>query len=177
MKAVLSTFVCFLCFSLAHAESLDDLFGQLKSSESEIEASVIEDKIWVLWHQGTSDEERTGMIAVTTAMQQGEYSLALKFATDLIDFAPEFAEAWNKRATLYYMMGNFEASITDVEKTLKLEPRHFGAWSGLGLILEQLGRIDAAIMAHETVLELHPTSTFTQLKLESLLALKRENSI
>lgn len=173
----LFVFLLSLSVPFVAAETLDELFGQLNESASELEATSIEEKIWQAWHEGSSEAERIGMAAITTAMQMGDYAKALFFANELIESAPSYAEAWNKRATLYYMMGNFEASISDVEQTLKLEPRHFGAWSGLGLMLEQLGRIDAAIKAHETVLEIHPTSSFTQLKLEALLEEKLSNSI
>jgi len=74
----------------------------------------------------------------------------------LIRLAPTFAEAWNKRATLYYLMRKFDASIADVKQTLALEPRHFGAVVGLGLIYDQLGNQQAALQAFREGLKINP---------------------
>ena len=80
-------------------------------------------------------------------MQAGDYRLALAAFDDLVERNPGFAEAWNKRATLHYLMGNDEASVADIVETLELEPRHFGALSGLALIYERNGQPAAAASA------------------------------
>ena len=90
------------------------------------------------------------------AMQRRDYPAALRSFDSMVDLAPEFAEGWNKRATLYYLMGAYENSLDDIVRTLELEPRHFGALSGRGLILQDLGRDEEALTAFEAALDLNP---------------------
>ena len=85
-----------------------------------------------------------------------EYGEALRLLDAIVTISPEFAEGWNKRATVYYLLGRYEDSISDVEKTLDLEPRHFGALSGLGLIYNRLDKDAAALDAFERALMINP---------------------
>jgi tetratricopeptide (TPR) repeat protein len=81
---------------------------------------------------------------------------ALAAFDELVRLAPDFAEGWNKRATLHYLMGNLSASLADIDRTLKLEPRHFGALSGRGLVYLALGREEPALAAFDAALAIYP---------------------
>ncbi len=89
-------------------------------------------------------------------MNRRNFGEALARFNEVIEKDPEFAEGWNRRATLYFLMGDYEASIADIQSTLALEPRHFGALSGLGLVNIQLERFGAAIEAFEEALKVNP---------------------
>ena len=92
----------------------------------------------------------------TRSMDAGQFEQAIGIFSSLIQKAPDFAEAGNKRATIYFMIGDYSLSIEDVDRTLALEPRHFGALSGLGQIELLRGNGDAALNAFERALEVHP---------------------
>ncbi len=89
-------------------------------------------------------------------MNDRDFDAAIEAFSEVIDRHPEFAEGWNKRATVYFMMGNYTQSAKDIKQTLILEPRHFGALSGLGLIYGRLERPKAAIAAFKEALEVNP---------------------
>lgn len=161
----------------ANADELDDLFIALEAAPSYEAASIIEESIWLRWLTGPTDDDTALMIRTTLAMQQGELTFALVLLDQLTEQAPNFAEAWNKRATVNYLLGDYETAFFDIDKTLELEPRHFGAWSGLGLMLEHMGRYQAAIQAHQKVLELYPTSEFSRDKIVELREAQIEGSI
>jgi tetratricopeptide (TPR) repeat protein len=99
-------------------------------------------------------------------MQTDDYKTALADFTRMIQIAPEFAEGWNKRATVLYLVQDYEGSRADVDKTLALEPRHFGALSGLGLIDVELDRDEEAITAWEKALDLNPNMPAIRTKLD-----------
>ena len=113
---------------------LDGLFERLHMTEDPMEAQVIESIIWAIWVEANDDELNRLMYEGTRAMQIGDLNFAAKLFSDVIEIAPEFAEGWNKRATVYYLIGAYDKSIADCMVVLDLEPRHFGALSGLGLI-------------------------------------------
>ena len=83
---------------------------------------------------------------------------AMLIFNELIGSFPNYAEAWNRRATLHYVLGNYEESISDIENVLALEPRHFGALSGLGLVYLQINQLTKAKQAFEALIEVHPNS-------------------
>ena len=91
-------------------------------------------------------------------MNYQRYSEAMLIFNQVITSYPDYAEAWNKRATLQYLIGNLDNSITDIEKTLELEPRHFGALSGLGLVYIQRNELNKAKKAFEDLIKIHPNS-------------------
>ncbi len=94
----------------------------------------------------------------TRRMNDRQFPEALLIFNQIIENFPDYAEGWNKRATLYYMVGNFDASIADIEKTLALEPRHFGALSGLGLVYLQQEQLMKARDAFRSLIDVHPNS-------------------
>jgi tetratricopeptide (TPR) repeat protein len=158
-------FCCFGLFSTAadQADSrLDALFEQLQLSENPAQIRTTESEIWSIWlTHPNSDVERL-MVLGTEAMNRRQFPEALLIFTQIVETFPEFAEGWNKRATLYYLVGNTAASVSDIEKTLALEPRHFGALSGLGLVYLQQGKLTEAKDAFEKLIAVHPNSPNAQ---------------
>ncbi len=139
--------------------ALEPLFEQLQQAKSNSQAKAIEAKIWRIWLT-TEDENAAALMSqLTYAMSVGQHELALKLCDQLVDSNPEFAEAWNKRATVQYLLGNHGLSVADIKQTLLLEPRHFGALSGLGLIFMASGNYKAALDAFNAVLKLSPSSS------------------
>jgi tetratricopeptide (TPR) repeat protein len=147
---------------------LDGLFDRLQHTPDPAEAHALEQRIWGLWLE--SDDA-----AVDRLMQQGifalqgqHYATALQAFDRMVEQAPDFAEGWNKRATVHYLMGNWRASVRDIQRTLALEPRHFGALFGLGLIYDALEEPEAALRSFEATLTLNPHSESTRQMVEQL---------
>ncbi len=135
---------------------LGPLFDQLKAAPDEDAADRAEQQIWRLWIVSGNEEVDRLMAIGLNAMAGRDLALALTAFDEMVKRAPNFAEGWNKRATVHYLLGEFEKSAGDIEKTLALEPRHFGALSGLGLVNLALGREAAALDAFEAALKIHP---------------------
>jgi tetratricopeptide (TPR) repeat protein len=94
--------------------------------------------------------------------------IALQLSTQLVDSYPEFAEGWNKRATIHYLLGNNAQSVADIRETVRLEPRHFGAISGLGMIFLRESNFPAALQAFEQVLKISPASIGAKRSIEQV---------
>ncbi len=139
-------------------QSLDRYFEQLQKADSNAQTQDIQNKIWQAWLSAPDSNSTYLMSQLNAAMSLGQHELALQLSDQLVDSTPLFAEAWNKRATLHYLMGNHGKSVADIKQTLALEPRHFGALSGLGLIFMSAGRYEAALEAFNKVLEISPAS-------------------
>ncbi len=135
---------------------LDKLFDTLQTTTNEREAQVVEARIWALWFQSGRADIDDLLARGGEAMNRRNFGEALARFNEVIEKDPEFAEGWNRRATLYFLMGDYEASIADIQSTLALEPRHFGALSGLGLVNIRLERFGAAIEAFEEALKVNP---------------------
>lgn len=135
---------------------LDDLFRHLAETRNLNDAVGTEEAIWTLWMAHPDERAQRYMYAGVRQLNAGQLREALITFSNLIDMEPTFAEAWNKRATVYYLLQDYEASARDIAETLKLEPRHFGALSGLGLVNIALGRLPAALVAFEMALAHHP---------------------
>ena len=148
----------FLTCTLALAEDvakLDGLFDRLKTAEAG-EAGRIETEIWIEWSKSGSPALDLLLQRGKDAMDLGDTAAAIEHFTAVIDQAPDFAEAWNARATAYYMAGEFGPSVADIAKVLTLNPRHFGALSGLALILEETGKPERALEVYKAALAIHP---------------------
>ena len=116
-----------------HDPALPSLFAGLKDADA-VEARGIEERIWSAWFQ-TSDRVSASLLDEgTVLMGQRRWQEALDRFDQLVVRSPGFAEAWNKRATIHFLLGDFEEAVLDIQRTLALEPRHFGALSGLGQI-------------------------------------------
>ncbi len=135
---------------------LATLFESLASATSGQEAAPIEQRIWQLWVDAQDEAVDRVMAVGMHAMASGDVAVALEAFNTAVAQKPDFAEAWNKRATLNYLLRRFAESIADIERTLELEPRHFGALSGLALIRESQNRPFEALEALERASQIHP---------------------
>ena len=150
-----------LAYSLAspadqNDPALDDLFEQLAITTSDEEASNITREIWQRWTANDDPDVSQLMQIGIRALNYSTYRKALQSFDRVIEIAPEFAEGWNKRATLYYHIKEYRRSIDDIKKTLRLEPRHFGAWSGLGLVSIAQENYAGALAAFKKALSINP---------------------
>lgn len=156
----------------AHADQndhrLDTLFGELHKTSSQYKANEIVGEIWAVWTEYDNEDAHFEMLKGIEAMGKQQYETALTIFDHVVQNNPEFSEAWNKRATVYYLMGKFDESLSDVYVTLELEPRHFGALSGLGLIHMALGNVPEAIEAFEQALVTNPHMPTIQMRVEML---------
>jgi len=135
------------------------LLDQLKRAQSMDEAGPIVDKLWREWTSAHANSEEEALMSEgLVAMSEGNLDRAENIFTKLIEANPSFTEAWNKRATLRFMLWDFEGSLRDVEKVLTLEPRHFGALSGLGMIHLRLGDPERALKAYEDLVNIFPSN-------------------
>jgi len=136
--------------------NLDRLFEALKIAPDADSAKYIEGRIWALWFASGSDTANLLMGRVKTATDAKDIDLAIKLLDSIIDIRPDFLEAWNRRATLYYMKKDFGPAIADLQHVLRSEPRHFGALSGLGIILQEIGDDKRALDAYRRAIAVHP---------------------
>lgn len=158
-------------------ERLDPLFDRLKTTDSETEAAALTYQIWVIWRQSESDLVNALMAKGLEEMSRRSYEAALATFGEVVEAEPNFAEGWNKRATVFYLMGEYEASVRDIEHTLALEPRHFGALSGLGFIYLTLGDDQAALNAFEAALKINPYLPGARARAEELRRRQRRKAI
>lgn len=135
---------------------LDELFAVLQTSSDPGALSAAHGQIWEIWTGNDDADLYSLMEQGIVLMGRQRLGEALKVFDDLVDIAPDYAEAWNKRATVHFLLGNLADSIADVDATLELEPRHFGALSGLGQIQMQRGDPEAALSAFEAAVRMHP---------------------
>ena len=126
---------------------LPDLFARLQAAPSAEAAQPLAARIWGIWMQAGDPAADQLMATGLSAMNAGDYRSALETFGQLVEDKPAFAEGWNKRATLLYLLGRYRESVADIAKVLALEPRHFGALSGLALCDEQLGKDADALQA------------------------------
>ena len=148
--------------------ALDGLFEQLQRTDNFETADEITKEIWRIWRQSPDDEINRLMRTGVIAMSSGQFNRAINAFDQIIHIDASFAEGWNKRATVYFLMGDYQRSTADVEKTLQLEPRHFGAAAGLGLILMNLGYYEEALQAFRKALEINPHLVGPKMRIKRL---------
>jgi tetratricopeptide (TPR) repeat protein len=144
---------------IGHGEphySLDTLFGALKIAPDDASAKAIEDRIWAVWVSSGSDTCNLLMSRVKAATESKDYDLAIKLLDSVIALKPGYVEAWNRRATVYYLKQDYGHAIADIAEVLAREPRHFGALSGLGLMLQDIGDDKDALEAFRKALAIDP---------------------
>jgi tetratricopeptide (TPR) repeat protein len=156
-------------------EALDRLFASLHKSSSEQAAKATEEKIWELWSRSDSPTAEVLLGQAVVAMGAAENSASLEILDRIIAAYPTYAEAWNRRATLHFMLGNYNASLADIEKVLDLEPRHFGALAGRGMIYQRQEKWGAALAAFREALQMNPNMTGVKNAVQELA--KREQDV
>ncbi len=138
------------------SKNLDFLFGALKAAPDEASAKHVEARIWAIWIQTPSDTAALLMTRAKVAVDAQKIDVAIKLLDSLIKLRPDYIEAWNRRATLYYMQNDYGRSLADIQQVLSREPRHFGALAGLGMIMQELGDEKRALDAYRKALAVNP---------------------
>jgi tetratricopeptide (TPR) repeat protein len=136
--------------------NLDFLFGALRVAPDDVTAKAIEERIWALWTASHSDTTTLLMSRVQAAIEQQDTDLAIKLLDAVIKIKPKYVEAWNRRATIYYMKKDYGRALADIREVLRREPRHFGALSGLGLIMQDIGDDKQALEVYRRALAVYP---------------------
>lgn len=154
-----------------HKARLDKLFAELKRETNADQANVIANQIWAEWRDSGSATIDLLMQWSGDAAKKKNYSEALDFLDQVTVLDPDFAEGWNQRATVHYLMHNYAKSMADIDRTLMLEPRHFGALSGMGAIFSAIGKKKLALAAYERALAVYPMMRTAQ---EQVLKLTEE---
>lgn len=155
--------------------ALDRLFASLHKASDEQAAKAVEHKIWELWSRFDSPTAEVLLGQAVVAMGASENTASLEILDRVVASYPTYAEAWNKRATLHFALGNYDASLRDIDKVLDLEPRHFGALAGRGMIYQQQKNWTAALNAYREALSMNPSMTGVKNAVQELS--KRERDV
>tara|TARA_Y100000741_G_scaffold103099_1_gene76817 strand:- start:161 stop:754 length:594 start_codon:yes stop_codon:yes gene_type:complete len=171
IKIIKFIFIVFFLFSnLSYADQkdgrLNNLFDQLFLSNNNMEVSLILSKIWDIWAIAESQKTQIIFNDANELMERGKFENAIDLFSKVIDESPDFAEGWNKRATVYFLIGDLNKSISDIEETLSLEPRHFGALDGLAEIYLLKDDLLSAAATYKKILEIIPSSKKSQDRLK-----------
>ena len=181
MQRVLITVLFFFSlqtFVNADQKNLDYLFQKLKKENNQNIARTIEDKIWELWTTHNSDNSLTQMMSYgTILMNNKNYDEANRIFTKIINEDPNWAEGWNKRATVYYYQKKYELSQADIDKVIELENRHFGALSGQGMVQIKLDNLEKALDSYKKVLEIYPSNKAAQTLVNEIEKTIKEETI
>ena len=177
---ILSVFF-FLSLSAAFADErkkqLDKLFNELKT-DNPVSTFEVEQKIWKIWSTHPKKNELTLMLSEgSTLVKNDKLNEAVNIFTKVIELDPNWAEAWNKRATVFYLLGKFQKSQNDIDKVLELEERHFGALAGQGLVNIQLNNYEKAIMSYEKAQKIYPTMKSPKIMIKEIKELIKQQSI
>jgi tetratricopeptide (TPR) repeat protein len=135
---------------------LEFLFGALKAAPDDASARAVEARIWALWLQTPSDTASLLMARAKAAMDARQMDIAIKLLDATIKLRPDYVEAWNRRATVFYLKNDYGRSLADIQQVLAREPRHFGALAGLGMIMQELGDDKHALEAFRKALAVNP---------------------
>jgi tetratricopeptide (TPR) repeat protein len=135
---------------------LDFLFGALKAAPDGVSAKHVEARIWAVWMQTPSDTAALLMVRAKAAMDAQKTDVALKLLDAVVKLRPDYVEAWNRRATIYYLKNDYVHSLEDIQQVLTREPRHFGALAGLGMIMQDIGEEKRALDAFRKALAVNP---------------------
>ena len=182
MKRLFLIFVFYLfsqtsTFANERDVRLNQLFNELKVNNPEI-ASIVEQQIWKIWSTHPSDTKLTARLEEGSQfVRDQQLSKAIEIFTEVINLDQNWAEAWNKRATVFYMMGEFKKSQDDIDKVLAIEARHFGALAGQGLVNIQLKNYEKAIFSYQQVKEIHPSMQSPEIMIRRIEELIKQQTI
>ncbi len=156
---------------------LNRLFNELKINNIALVYGT-EQKIWEIWSTHPTDENLTLELLKGSNLMQGDtISESIKIFSKLIELDPNWAEAWNKRATALYLIGDYEGSQKDIDKVLELEDRHFGALAGQGLVNIKLENYEKAIESYERAQEIYPAMQSPKIMIEQIEQLIKQQLI
>ena len=156
---------------------LNQLFIELKVNQSN-DAFIVEQEIWKLWSTHPTDMKLTARLEEGAQfVRTQQLSKAIEIFTEVIKLDQNWAEAWNKRATVFYMMGKFKQSQEDIDKVLALEARHFGALAGQGLVNIQLKNYEKAIFSYQQVKEIYPSMQSPEIMIRRIEELIKQQTI
>ena len=155
------------------------LIGAL-SDDDEVVRALAEHSVWQVWSR-SGDTEADGLLQIgIEQMNRGDRPAAAETFTQVIQRKPDFAEAWNKRATVYFLMGEHEKSLKDCDEVMKRNPAHFGALAGYGQIYLQRDEPERALAYFRRALRVNPNMRALQRvipQLEQLLTERRKGTI
>ena len=164
-------------FADERKDQLNKLFKELKNDNSNL-TYEIEQKIWKIWSTHPKKNKLTLMLSKgSDLVKNNKLNEAVKVFTKVIELDPEWAEAWNKRATVLYLLGEFKKSQKDIDKVLELEKRHFGALAGQGLVNIQLKNYEKAIMSYKKAQEIYPSMKSPKIMIKEIEDLIKKQSI
>ena len=156
---------------------LNQLFNELKVNKAKV-ASIVEQEIWSLWSTHPTDEKLTARLEEGSMFVRNQQpKRAREIFTEVINLDENWAEAWNKRATVLYMLGEYQKSQDDIDKVLELEPRHFGALAGQGLVNIQLKNFEKAIRSYKQEQEIYPSMRSPEIMIKQIEDLMKEQTI
>lgn len=136
--------------------TLDNLYERLAKAKDAQEGRAIASQIERRWMRSGSDTTDLLMTRAVSLMNAKDHERALDMLDYIILLRPEWAEAYNKRATLFFVMDDYEGALRDIKATLAREPRHFGALTGLGMIFQRMENPKAALAAYQKAMDIHP---------------------
>lgn len=154
--AALSAFVPAMAQTERESAALDELFARLKSAPDEASARQITEQIWIYWTTPADPVLAARMQEVLMLRQRADFPAVIALLDDIVRDHPTYAEGWNQRATVYFLLRNYEQSLADIEKVLQYEPRHFGALVGRAVIYDSQGKRDLAVRDMAAALAIHP---------------------
>ena len=156
---------------------LDQLFDELKN-DNPVLSFKVEQKIWKIWSTHPKEEKLTLMLSKgSDLVNNDQLKEAIDIFTKVIEIDPSWAEAWNKRATVLYLLGEFKKSQKDIDKVLELEKRHFGALAGQGLVNIQLKNYEKAIISYEKAQKIYPAMKSPNIMIKEIEKLIKKQSI
>ena len=181
MKKTLILIILFLSTTTLNANDrnteLDKLFFELKKNTTSLSPGIV-DQIWTLWSTHPTDQKLTSILDEGSRLvQDQQLTRAINVFSEAIELDPSWAEAWNKRATVFYMLGEFQKSQDDIDKVLELESRHFGALAGQGMVNIKLKNYDKAKRSYQKAQEIYPAMKSSKVMIEQIEELIKRQSI